>query len=77
MLLDLEDPAKIVGISREPLMVPQTPYETDGYRSYTLFPTATILEDDGVVKIYYGVCDTAIALATAKLDDLIDLCKPA
>jgi beta-1,4-mannooligosaccharide/beta-1,4-mannosyl-N-acetylglucosamine phosphorylase len=62
----------------EPLMVPEAPYdyETDGFRSYTIFPSATILEDDGTVRIYYGACDTVLALATAKLDDLIALCKP-
>jgi len=78
MMLDLENPARIVGLSRDPLMVPEPPYdyETDGYRSYTLFPCATILEDDGTVRIYYGACDTVVALATAKLDDLIELCKP-
>jgi beta-1,4-mannooligosaccharide/beta-1,4-mannosyl-N-acetylglucosamine phosphorylase len=76
MMLDLEEPWKIVGISQDPLMVPEEPYETDGFRSYTLFPSATLLEDDGTVRIYYGACDTVLALATAKLDDLIDLCKP-
>jgi beta-1,4-mannooligosaccharide/beta-1,4-mannosyl-N-acetylglucosamine phosphorylase len=76
MLLDLEEPWRIVGLSKEPLMVPEAPYETDGYRSYTIFPAATLLEDDGTVRIYYGACDTVVALATAKLEDLIDLCKP-
>ena len=78
MLLDLKNPAKILGLSQEPLMVPEPPYdyETDGYRSYTLFPSATLLEDDGTVRIYYGAADTSVALATAKLDDLIELCKP-
>ena len=76
MMLDLKNPAKIVGISRDPLMVPEAPYEVEGYRSSTLFPCATLLEDDGTVRIYYGACDTVVALATAKLDDLIDLCKP-
>jgi len=78
MMLDLEEPWRIVGLSREPLMVPEAPYdyETDGCRSYTIFPCATILEDDGTVRIYYGACDTVVALATARLDDLIDLCKP-
>ena len=58
--------------------VPEPPYdyETDGYRSYTLFPSATILEDDDTVRIYYGAADTVVALATAKLDDLVDLCTP-
>jgi beta-1,4-mannooligosaccharide/beta-1,4-mannosyl-N-acetylglucosamine phosphorylase len=76
MLLDLEEPWRIVGLSKDPLMVPEAPYETDGYRSFTIFPSATILEDDGTVRIYYGACDTVVALATAKLDDLIGLCTP-
>ena len=51
-------------------MVPEPPYdyETDGYRSFTLFPSATILEDDDTVRIYYGAADTVVALATAKLE---------
>ena len=79
MMLDLNDPSKIIGISKEPLMVPEAPYdyETDGFRSYTLFPTATLLEKDRkTVRIYYGACDTVLGLATAKLDDLLALCKP-
>jgi beta-1,4-mannooligosaccharide/beta-1,4-mannosyl-N-acetylglucosamine phosphorylase len=76
MMLDLENPARVVGLSREPLMVPETPYETDGFRSYTIFPSATILEDDDTVRIYYGASDTVMALATARLEDLMDLCEP-
>jgi len=78
MLLDLDDPSKIIGLAREPLIVPEAPYdcEIDGYRSYTVFPTGNILEDDGTVKIYYGAADSSICLATAKLDDLIALCTP-
>ncbi len=78
MLLDLEEPWKIRGLSKEPLLVPEPPYEyeVNGYRSYTVFPSATILEDDGTVRIYYGAADTSVALATANVDDLIALCKP-
>ncbi len=79
MMLDLNEPWKVVGLSKEPFMIPTAPYdyETRGYRSVTIFPTATVLEDDGkTVRIYYGACDTVMALATAKLDDMIALCKP-
>ena len=31
-------------------------------------------EGDGTVKIYYGAADTVICMATAKIDELIDLC---
>jgi beta-1,4-mannooligosaccharide/beta-1,4-mannosyl-N-acetylglucosamine phosphorylase len=78
MLLDLENPAKAVGLCPEPVMVPeeQYPYEIDGFRGSVLFPTGMILEADGEVKIYYGASDTVMALATAQVDDLVALCEP-
>lgn len=77
MLLDLKDPSKIVGIYREPLIAPETEYETEGgFRTNVIFPGGLILEDDGTVKIYYGASDTVECLATAKVEDLIRLCRP-
>ena len=78
MLLDLERPWKVIGMSREPLMVPEPRYEYEvkGYRGGVIFPGGMILEEDGSVKIYYGAADTVVALATARLDDLLDLCEP-
>ena len=75
MLLDLENPWKVIGMSREPLMVPTADYELDGFRGHVLFPGGTILEPDGEVKIYYGAADTVECLATAHVDDLIALCR--
>ena len=75
MLLDLENPAKIVGIYRDPLMAPEAPYEVaGGYRNNTIFPGGMILERSGEVKIYYGAADTVECLATAHVDDLVRLC---
>ena len=76
VLLDLEDPGKIVGYCPHPVLVPEPPYdyETEGMRSYVAFPCGAILEDDGEVKLYYGASDTVVALATAHVDDLIKLC---
>lgn len=71
MLLDLKDPSKVIGVAKEPLLVPELDYEKQGFRPNVIFPTAAILEDDGELKIYYGASDTVIALATVKLDDLI------
>lgn len=78
MLLALEDPAKVIGLCREPVMVPEPAYvyEMEGYRDHVQFPCGAILEDDGTVRIYYGASDTVVALATAKLEDLLDLCEP-
>ena len=74
MLLDLQCPWKVVGMCREPLMVPETSYELDGYRGHVLFPGGMIMEPDGEVKIYYGAADTVECLATAHVDELITLC---
>lgn len=72
MLLELEKPWKILAYTREPLMVPEADYESNGgFRNNVLFPCGTVLEDNGEVKIYYGAADTVTCLATAKLDELL------
>lgn len=77
MLLDLEDPTKIIGLCPTPLLAPETIHEVEeGYRTHVIFPGGMILEDNGEVKIYYGASDTVECLATAHVDDLIALCKP-
>ena len=75
MLLDLNDPSKIIGISKQPLIAPEASYEVDGgFRNNVLFPGGMILEDSGEVKMYYGSADTVECLATANVNDLIALC---
>ncbi len=75
MLLDLNDPSKVVGMSKEPLIVPELYFETDkGFRQNVLFPGGLIAEPDGSVKIYYGASDTYVCLATSTVDELIALC---
>lgn len=75
MLLDLEDPSKVIGMSKVPLIAPETDYEVDeGLRQNVIFPGGMILEDSGEVKIYYGASDTVECLATADVNDLLKLC---
>lgn len=76
MLLDLQNPSKIIGMYKEPLIAPETEYEVEGgFRTNVIFPGGLIAEDDGTVKIYYGASDTVECLAVARIDDLIALCK--
>ena len=78
MLLDLEDPSRIVGLYDQPLLAPEASYEKQGgFRNDVIFPGGMILEDSGEVKIYYGAADTVECLATAGLDDLLKLCLEA
>ncbi len=74
-LLDLNNPSKVIGMSKKPLIAPELPYESDyGFRTDTVFPGGMILEDSGEVKIYYGAADTVECLATADVNDLLKLC---
>lgn len=76
MLLDLQEPWKIVGICPDPLIVPEPEiaYEAHGFRDYVIFPGGMILEPNGEVKMYYGAADTVECLATAHVDELVGLC---
>jgi len=75
MLLDKDDPSRIIGMSRSPLIAPEAPYETEGgFRNDVVFPGGMILEDSGEVKIYYGAADTVECLASAHVDDLLKIC---
>ncbi|NLV75131.1 MAG: glycosidase [Chloroflexi bacterium] len=77
MLLDLDEPWKVIGMSREPVLVPEAEYEVSGgFRNNAVFPCGAILEHNGEVRIYYGAADTVTCLATAQVDDLLDLCVP-
>jgi len=78
MLLDLENPEKVIGLYKEPLLVPETSYETSGgFRNNVVFPCGMILEDSGEVKIYYGAGDTVECVASADVNYLLNLCLPA
>jgi len=76
VLLDLHEPWNMIGRCDTPLIAPEAEYERVGFRNDVIFPGGMILEDDGEVKIYYGAADTVEALATAHVDDLLELCKP-
>lgn len=70
ILSDLNDPTKILARSKTPIMAPTESYETKGVvLPNVVFPTGNVIIDNEL-KIYYGVCDTAIALATINMDDL-------
>jgi len=74
MLLDLEDPSRVIANTRAAILSPEEPYERVGDVPNVVFSCGAILEPDGEVKIYYGGADTVMCLATARLADLIDAC---
>lgn len=67
LLLDLADPTRVLYRTPEPIMVPELYYERCGLVIQDcIFPNSNVLVGD-TLYLYYGACDTAIALATAPL----------
>jgi len=73
-LHDLENPARIIGVSDEWILQPEDPWEMTGYVPNVVFSCGAIPEDDGTVKIYWGGADTVMCVGTARIGDLVDLC---
>ena len=74
IMLDLDDPSKIISRGELPVLWPSETYEIAGRVSNVTFTCNAVLENDNTVKVYYGAADTCIGLAEAKLDDLTEAC---
>lgn len=70
MLLDLDDPTKIVKRLPEPILKPETEYETRGFFGEVVFSCGYTLDNDKL-SIYYGVADTSMAVCTFSLNEIL------
>jgi len=71
VLLDLNEPHKIIARGKEPIFVPEADYETTGFVPNVVFACGALLDGDRV-SIYYGAADTVIAGADLGLSEILD-----
>ncbi|MCX8202696.1 MAG: hypothetical protein N3H32_00020 [Nitrososphaeria archaeon] len=69
LLLDLDDPRKVLKKTTYPFMTPEEVYEIFGNVPRVVFPTSALLERN-TVKLYYGAADTTCCCATVPLSTL-------
>jgi predicted GH43/DUF377 family glycosyl hydrolase len=69
LLLDLDDPTEVVGRLRSPLLTPSVE-EQDGYVPNVVYSCGSLLHGETLV-VPYGIADTSIGVATARLPDLL------
>jgi predicted GH43/DUF377 family glycosyl hydrolase len=69
ILLDLDDPTRIVGQLQQPLLSPATD-EQDGYVPNVVYSCGALVHADTLV-LPYGIGDAAIGIATVRLPDLL------
>ncbi len=75
VLLNLNDPRKVIGRTALPILTPEEPYELEGIVPQVVFPSGALIKDD-LLYVYYGAADTRVALATMHLASLLDQLKP-
>jgi predicted GH43/DUF377 family glycosyl hydrolase len=68
-LLDLEDPSRVVGHLREPLLLP-IEQERDGYVPNVVYSCGSLVHN-GRLIVPYAMSDTATGFATISMDELL------
>ncbi len=67
LLLDLNDPGKILYHSPRPVLSPESAEEKTGVVNNVVFPCGAVVTPEGQIEVYYGMGDRAIGLATTLL----------
>jgi predicted GH43/DUF377 family glycosyl hydrolase len=70
VLLDTEQPGKIIARAEKPILQPEADYEREGFFGNVVF-SCGLLREEGKLRIYYGVADTSIAYAELALRDVL------
>ena len=75
-LLDSDDPSKVLARTQSYLLTPSTLYEQVGDVPNVVFPCATLQDvKEDKVTIYYGAADTVVAMAFARISEVIRFTK--
>ncbi len=75
-LLDLNDPAKVLARTEEPIMIPTAEYEKTGFFGNVVFTNGHIVEPDGdTVTVYYGASDEFVCAAHFSINEILSLLK--
>ncbi len=61
LLLDADDPRRVIAASDGPIMSPGTDFEMGGFVSDVVFPTGIVERGDSLL-VYYGAADTSTAV---------------
>ena len=71
ILLDLDDPTKILARTREPLLEPEREFEKHGVVPNVVFPAGSVIQGPDLL-IYYGGADRVSCVAKTPIDDFLE-----
>ena len=70
LLLDLEDPTRVIHRAEDPLLYPTEGYETSGFFGNVVFSNG-LAEREGKLYVYYGAADESACLAVTDIDAIL------
>ena len=75
LLLDLNDPSKVVAASKKFILQPEEVYECVGQVPNVVFTCGAMETDDGRLNVYYAGADTRMCLAQTSVPELLSFLK--
>ena len=70
MLLDLDDPTKVICRAKAPVLESSEIYENSGFKPGVVYVSGAVIQDDKIF-VYYGGADSYVCAASAPLDDFL------
>lgn len=74
LLLDLNDPYKVIARSEEPIMEPIMEYEKTGFFGNVVFTNGHLVDGDEIT-LYYGASDEVICMAKFSIQEILESLK--
>jgi beta-1,2-mannobiose phosphorylase / 1,2-beta-oligomannan phosphorylase len=74
MVLDANDPTKVIYRSRGPILEPDAHYENTGFKAGVVYSCGAVVKD-GELYVYYGGGDAVTCVAMANLDTFLEELK--
>ncbi|MFH1501492.1 MAG: glycoside hydrolase family 130 protein [Candidatus Eisenbacteria bacterium] len=83
MLLDLDDPSRVVARTRNNILEPRDPWELTGQVPNVVFPSGLVVDEyddagfatmSSPLTLYYGAADTCVCSAASTVGELVAAC---
>lgn len=74
MLLDLEDPIRVLHCAKKPILEASELYENMGFKPGVVYATGAVVKEDTLL-IYYGSADSSVCVAYSDLKEFLTVLK--
>jgi predicted GH43/DUF377 family glycosyl hydrolase len=76
MLLDADNPTKVLARTAQPVLTAEAKYEHDGFLQDVVFPSGHIELGRGRIRVFYGAADEYVCAADLAVDDVLSSLTP-